>query len=557
MVGDTETAAIGRLERAMTAAPLPFGASICELRIGPAAQLVEFGSARVSANIIAQCAAALQTAALVMRGPSVRLIFVVADDGAASGCESLLHSDARDRIDPARVLAALRIETPDAAAPPVSDEAVVMWIDDASQVDDAHYDPRYRSWRFRRLPLLDDAILQRAHDSSLAKVHETIAAHADENTAPIVRWPTAPRARGPQVILFCLYWLDFGGAEAFALQSIRAAKAAGYTVVVAADEVGRHRMIERLDGIADAVYLLGSYSFSLSRDQALLRVVELHRPQVLHIHHSWTAYRQLGTFRALGLVDRVIDTTHVLEYVGGFVLESILRSRYIDRHHVISARLKALYDGAARIPAEKTRLGRLHEMSRAFAGRPGKWEAPERIKVTFVGRFAPQKRPFLFLHLARRVLKRFGPDRVAFTFLGSGALLHEVKRRARRYRLDDKIAFLPGDTSAAEVLADTHVLVICSENEGLTLVSYEAIRADCVVISTDVGAQREITVPECLVPRAPHACVSQTADIIAGVVERRFDHEGVRARQRVLLEALLAEPSGTDVCLEFYGQSGP
>lgn len=295
------------LARALTATALPFGVSITDLKIGAAAQLLDTGTARFSANVAAQCAAALQTAALVLRTPKARLLLVLADDGEARACENLLYSEARDQIDPVRVLAAVTLAAPGADGAPSGEDVIVMWIDDISQVDDAHYDPRFRSWRFRRLPLLDDALVQRENDRTLAGVLAGIRAQRDAAMTPTVRWPPRPARTDAPVILFCLYWLDFGGAEAFAIQSITAAKAAGYRVVVTTDEVGRHRVIEKLDGIADAIYLLGSCGFGLSRDHALLRVLELHRPDILHIHHSWTAYRQLGTFRALGLVDRVID----------------------------------------------------------------------------------------------------------------------------------------------------------------------------------------------------------------------------------------------------------
>ena len=106
------------LARALTATALPFDVSIADLKIGAAAQLLDTGTARFSANVAAQCAAALQTAALVLRAPTARLLLALAEGGEARACENLLYSEARDQIDPARVLAAVTLAAPGADGAP-------------------------------------------------------------------------------------------------------------------------------------------------------------------------------------------------------------------------------------------------------------------------------------------------------------------------------------------------------------------------------------------------------------------------------------------------------
>ncbi|MBP0575449.1 glycosyltransferase, partial [Mycobacterium tuberculosis] len=79
------------------------------------------------------------------------------------------------------------------------------------------------------------------------------------------------------------------------------------------------------------------------------------------------------------------------------------------------------------------------------------------------------------------------------------------------------VAFLPPDAPVAELLAEAHILLLPSENEGLALVAFEAARADCLVISTDVGAQREIVAPACLVPRGTWACWRESVRLVTAI----------------------------------------
>jgi glycosyltransferase involved in cell wall biosynthesis len=60
-------------------------------------------------------------------------------------------------------------------------------------------------------------------------------------------------------------------------------------------------------------------------------------------------------------------------------------------------------------------------------------------------------------------------------------------------------------------LADADVLVITSENEGLTLTSFEATAAGIPVISTDVGSQASVVADDLLCPRHTYPFVRSAA----------------------------------------------
>ncbi|MDF2797496.1 MAG: glycosyl transferase, group 1 family protein [Devosia sp.] len=514
-------------------------------------------NARAIEAVHAQFEAALRTLLIFSEGAPQSVVFALANDGQPRHAANLLVEGVGRQIGD-KQLAQLEI-APIGSGPKLpSMDPILLWIDDPSVAEPESLDlyTGVKALAFGRYPWLMDEARQRMADrkyaAKMAELPHLRGSNLPVSIDEVPRAPACGEGKG-QSILFALYWLDFGGAEAFALKMMEAAKAAGYTVVVTCDEAGRHRVIERAAKFADAIYLLGTCQFGGSKEQAMLGVIRRHRPTVIHIHHSWVLYRLLPALRALRLVKAVIDSTHILEYrFGDFVSESIRYSPYIDQHHVISADLQQQMIQKAAVPIEQVRLGKLHDMSRNFAPMPGKWDDADPLHVSFVGRFTQQKRPYLFVQMVQQLIKRFGRKRFVFEAVGEGLLGPSVRALAHNLGVADAVSFLPAATPVADVLGRAHVLVICSDNEGLTLVGFESARAQAVIISTDVGAQREIVAPEMLVPRHPIACVSQTVKLIGEIVQGRRDAARILAQQDELLKANLDQPTGTEVCLAFY-----
>jgi len=537
------------LELRLTQLSLPYGLSLTDLSFGAGLQSIEAKPERARANFYAQCVSAVLTQAL---GGRAKTVLLRLGDGRARASENAVeHPHLAQDVEP-NLICKLRLAQ--AAAAPAPEEVYIIWLDDPQAEDHPSLERRFMRWRFRHFPLYDDWRAQKKNDKKnralLNRLPQTVIG-ADQRDAPLA--PHAGAAQPSGVILFCIYWLDFGGAEAFAIRSMAAAREAGFKVVVVADQLGRNRLIDRLDGVADAVYQIGVFAGRQNPHELMTEVVRLHRPDMIHIQHSWTAYRLLPLWRILWPHLRILDTTHILEHRhGGFVAESLMYSKFIDRHHVISADLKTLYDRVGFGGAKQAVLGRLHDLARHFTPAPGKWAAPSPLKIVFVGRFAPQKRPFLFLEIVRRLAGAFPAERMTFAALGSGDLLPMTKEMAREQGLTDRLEFLPGDHPVADVLRDAHVLMICSENEGLTLISYEAISADCLVISADVGGQREITPAEMLLPGNPYAFVAGSVAIVKKIVAGKLDPAPLLARQRAMMEDIQRDKSGLDVCMEFY-----
>lgn len=507
----------------------------------------EGGSGRIERNILAQFEAAIGTLRFSELTPPYTIAFLFNRTGRPKPMTPVI--DVTDLIT-ANFIGSCAVSSSQSEECWASNDIVAVWIDDLRVLmPQQEVRGSLRSFLHRRYPALLDVLRNRRNERIRSRMLAALKG-AGELAAP---HPLKHKAhqRYQKTVLFCLYWLDVGGAESFALQAMSAAQKAGFRVAVICDELGRHALIEKAREFAYAIYLLGNFG-PARRDDAFLRIVQHHSPEIVHIHHSFIAYRRLPIISALCLTNRVIDTTHIIEAAGDFPRESVLYSRYINQHHVISKDLFEFYSKTAGISPAGISLGYLCDLSRNFRANDGKWKDRTLLRVAFVGRFTQQKRPYLFLHVAKRLTRRFGKDRFKFEMVGEGPLRVGTEALAKRMGISDIVSFLPSDTPVHELLFTAHALVICSENEGLTLVGFEGIRSDCLLISSDVGSQRELVCSEMLVSSRPLACIRQTAARLTQLAIDQLDVYGMLKQQRAKLTQIENDLTGHDVCSNFY-----
>jgi glycosyltransferase involved in cell wall biosynthesis len=106
--------------------------------------------------------------------------------------------------------------------------------------------------------------------------------------------------------------------------------------------------------------------------------------------------------------------------------------------------------------------------------------------VMYVGRLAQIKRPDRFLDLADDLA---GHGSAMFALVGDGPLGDEC--RARVARTPNAVA-LGWQRDIGTLLAAADVVVLCSDNEGVPLLLIEAALAGRPVVTTDVGAVRDV-----------------------------------------------------------------
>jgi glycosyltransferase involved in cell wall biosynthesis len=348
-----------------------------------------------------------------------------------------------------------------------------------------------------RAPVAFDALRQRRTDRL----------EANPARGDIPRTRSAPRSGKPpegggrpRAILFGLHWLELGGAERWAMECIQAAVEEGFLPIVLTDRASSSPWVTRPE-MAGAVFIPLTSGLESYQDAALLNgLFARFDIRGIHVHHSAWLYERLPWIRARYPWVYIADSLHILEWrTGGFVEIAVRVTDAFDVHHVISPQLRDHLIQDMRIPREKVVLATLADLTPTT--RTPAVERNGGTTIAFVGRLTQQKRPYLFLRLAA-LLRRDLPD-ARFVLHGDGELADEIRTMSRRLGLGDVLEMRGVNQPVSATLDEADVLVISSDNEGVTLTSFEAAAHDALVISADVGSQRSVVVDDLLCPRHP------------------------------------------------------
>lgn len=148
----------------------------------------------------------------------------------------------------------------------------------------------------------------------------------------------------------------------------------------------------------------------------------------------------------------------------------------------------------------------------SYHGEPAVVEERDHRLVMFVGRFAPEKSPLLFVDTIHHV-RRAGLD-VRAKMLGEGPYLKAVLRRISSLGLDGVISVGFSRTPAQDLsTAGIFVTLQTGDNYGSQSL-LEAMGAGCAIVASDVGETRRIVTDDV------GFVVEQTATAVAGAIAR-------------------------------------
>lgn len=318
-------------------------------------------------------------------------------------------------------------------------------------------------------------------------------------------------------VLIGLHWLELGGAERWALETVQMAREAGLLPIVITDRPSPHPWITRPE-MAGALVIPLTQPMVPGYEAAFLSgVLSAFNVRGIHLHHCTWLYERLPWIKALQPTLPVVDSLHILEWrTGGFVDIAVRMSNVIDVHHVISPQLRDYLVSKQDIGQDKVQLATLAQLTTADVTRTEPGDRP--FTVAFVGRFTQQKRPYLFVQLAAELAKH-APVPMRFIMHGDGELAGEVHKLRGRLGLSELLELRGPDRPVADTMADADTLVVCSDNEGLTLTSFEATSAGVPVVSADVGSQASLVADGLLCPRHPYPFIRAAAQRVRAMAE--------------------------------------
>lgn len=304
-------------------------------------------------------------------------------------------------------------------------------------------------------------------------------------------------------VLFLAHWLELGGAESFLLKSIQNANRQGsqchlVTTVPSADE----KLTLYKNEVVDLVQF-----HSLFKPEEFLEFIIGYitekKIEIMHIHHSVLAYCTLPSIRILFPELHIVDTLHIMEYdTGGFVATSAHFSQYIDRHQIISKSLAVRHKSYNTFTEDrKYQVDYLANVElNPDLNNPYKKIIKNPYKFVFIGRYAFQKRPIYFIKSVEHFIKKYGKSldqEFEFLMYGGGELESSLKAYVHKKKLPIKIFHETYEVD--KILKESFACIVPSDNEGITLVSYESISNGTFYLTTNTGDQGEFLLNDFMV----------------------------------------------------------
>lgn len=403
----------------------------------------------------------------------------------------------------------------------------------------------------RTAPTLADTVREAVMGRRERAISGPLPRYAETADAPVIDALPEPE-EGPPAILFGMHWLQTGGAERWAVEAIQIAKDLGFLPVVVTDQNSVHPWLARPELEGCAVIAMSFEGAASPLDLGIARAIaENYRLRGIALHHSHWLYQALPWFKRWRPGIPVVDSLHIVEYLGGGYPGLAVRyDEFIDVHHTISPELDrwlAEVQGVDRAKLVMAPLTALTvEDSQEFAPR----DPQKPFTIAYVGRLSRQKRPDVYLSLVHALVKRGIAVRAILH--GDGELQYLVTALIRRFGLEGVIEQRLEDHPVAETLADADLLVVTSLNEGLTLTTFEAVAAGVPVLSTDVGSQRTVVRPPLLLPRPARRFVRRACERIAALAASETARRTAWEQQRDRVVDFARNPDAHRVMKELF-----
>lgn len=368
----------------------------------------------------------------------------------------------------------------------------------------------------------------------------------------------APKG-SPRAVVVAMHWFQAGGAERWALETVKLVRDAGFLPIVITDRDGHQPWIA--DPAFDDAILLPMTMPVQERpgDSPVLRALfEQFDIAGILIHHCQWMYDNAWWVKTHFPQTRIVDSLHIVEYYfhGGFPKESVAHDEWIDLHHVISPQLEHWLINDHQIAPEKVVDAPLVGLT-ADAKTPSFKERDKTkpFTVAYIGRMVRQKRPEAFI-LAAKAVNAAYPGKVRFIMQGNGDMDAFSDMMIKRYGLEEVIERRALDAPVAQTYRDADALLISSINEGITLTSIEAISAGVPVLSANVGSQETLIPPKGLCRRMTsnfvHDAKSALSHILNNEEDRRKLWESELARLQKFSELESAEAYFKKMLKEWY-----
>ncbi len=293
-------------------------------------------------------------------------------------------------------------------------------------------------------------------------------------------------------LLFIVPWLTIGGAEKVNLDIMTGLKKDGWEIYIITTKLPKHEWKNRFKEFTSNIIHIERLPERL-HGYILIELIKKFDINLAFISNSYTGY--LSTpylYKYVPIVDLIHGEGGVKDQ-GGTPRFSRVFDQYLSKRLVISEHLKRLHTETYGINPQKIEViyngidinQTLSSINNSLLNTEELEFLDRKNKVAWIARMSPEKQALEVVKLAKEI-----PD-YNFVMVGGGELLDNIAENAKS--LNNLL--LTGEASnekAKTILAKCDVLIMTSEFEGMPLVILEAMCLSKPVVSTNVGAIKEM-----------------------------------------------------------------
>lgn len=333
-------------------------------------------------------------------------------------------------------------------------------------------------------------------------------------------------------MLWIVPWMVMGGGDKFNVDATRGLSEKGYNISIISTLKSDNEWEYKYAEFTDEIFCLPNFLDKKNYLSFVEYYILSRNIQVLMVTNSVLGYYMLPHIRKTFPDLLIVDYVHMEEWYwrnGGharsstafddilehtYVCNSVTQTEMIEKMGKSREKISTLYIGVDEIEFDKETVeeGYLYSLVNLDTNRP---------IVLFPCRIHPQKRPFMLLSIAKRVIK--DNNEVAFVVVGDGPQFEELKWQIVKEGLANNIFCVGKVDNMKGCYRDAKLTLICSLKEGLSLTAYESCSMGVPVISSDVGGQKD------LIDDSIGALISTKQTEQEDLDSRIFDEEEVNA----------------------------
>ncbi len=302
-------------------------------------------------------------------------------------------------------------------------------------------------------------------------------------------------------ILMIIPWMVIGGADKFNIDLINGLDKEKFEVTLITTEPNYNIWREKYENNVKAIYDLTSFLDRKYWISFINYIIKKNNIDIILNSNSTFGYSVLPALKSIHPNIPIIDYIHMEEWYnrnGGFSRDSSAIESVIDKTFVCNENSKKILTNHFKRDKDEIKTVYIGVDEEKFNPENfnrdiirKKYNIGKNVNViTFMARIDYQKRPILFMNIAKEILNKI--ENTIIIVAGDGPLLNKMIEMAKKYRIYDKMKFLGAVKNTEEVYSISDLTVNCSIKEGLALTTYESLSMGVPVISARVGGQAEI-----------------------------------------------------------------